>query len=105
MTLLKLDSGDYINTDFVTYIGHREWTLRAFPERTETVTLLNSEDDGWTSITPADRDRIVEAMGGDITENKSIVMKLDHNLATDITKVVGRGFLKNKGGASDERHK
>lgn len=60
MTLIKLDSGNYINTEAVEvieggdnpYIGLRS---------------NNSFD-----ITPADRDRIVEAMGGHASMNDAI---------------------------------
>lgn len=59
MTLIKLDSGDYINTEAVEVIegGDNPYIeLRS----------NNSFD-----ITPADRDRIVKAMGGKHTPNKT----------------------------------
>ena len=62
MTLVKLDSGDYINTDYVTRLGHRYGKLKCDPEQSETLSLSNRDDDEWISITPADKARIVEAM-------------------------------------------
>lgn len=65
MTLIKLDSGDYINTEFVE--------------------ALLKMDDGWNAgmnhgetirLTLADRDRIVEAMGE------------SHNVKPDFTRLV-----------------
>ena len=86
MTLVKLDSGDYINTKAVEVIKGGDNPFIGLRSN-------NSYD-----ITPADHDRIVEAMGGDNTENKSITMKLDHNLATDITKVVSRAVSQKQRG-------
>lgn len=47
MTLVKLDSGDYINLDVVEVIAEK---------------YVSFIGDGLTYITPSDRDRIVEAM-------------------------------------------
>ena len=71
MTLVKLDSGDHINTEAVDvikggdnpYIGLRS---------------NNSFD-----ITNADRDRIVEAMGGEYTENRNRASETLKEMADD----------------------
>ena len=47
--MIKLDSGDYINTDVVEVIAEK---------------YVSFIGDGLTYITPADRDRIVEAING-----------------------------------------
>ncbi|WP_125703729.1 hypothetical protein [Lacticaseibacillus daqingensis] len=60
MTLIKLDSGVIVNTSFVT-------ALDGEPEHGYHVCL--DGHDGF-SITPADRGRIIEAMGEEYTENK-----------------------------------
>ena len=86
MTLVKLDSGDYINTDAVDVIKDGDNPYIGLRSN-------NSFD-----ITTADRDRIVEAMGGEYTEDKSITMKLDHNLASEVTKVVGREISRKQMG-------
>ena len=87
MTLVKLDSGDYINTEYV---------IKTMTDTAGSVGKKNGQlvyllDTGYSRITTADRDRIVEAMGGEYIENKSIMMKLEHNLANEVVKTVGRG--------------
>lgn len=56
MTLIKLDSGDYINTEFIAWMGidHRH---------ANRITVSTTEiSANLYQITSADRDRIVEAM-------------------------------------------
>ena len=60
MTLVKLDSGDYINTMYV---------IKTMTDTAGSVGKKNGQlvyllDTGYQKITPADRDRIVEAMNG-----------------------------------------
>ena len=63
MTLVKLDSGDYINTEYVTAI----YTVtQPWDGKTCSLEMVNSTDGTILYITDADRDRIVEAMGGDM---------------------------------------
>ncbi|WP_270235309.1 hypothetical protein [Lacticaseibacillus suilingensis] len=58
MTLIKLDSGDYINTMYV---------IKTMTDTAGSVGKKNGQlvyllDTGYQKITPTDRDRIVEAM-------------------------------------------
>ena len=94
MTLVKLDSGDYINTEYV--IKTMTDTAGSVGEKGGQLVYL--VDTGYSRITESDRDRIVEAMGGEYTEDKSITMKLDHNLASEVTKVVGREISRKQMG-------
>lgn len=60
MTLVKLDSGDYINTMYV---------IKTMTDTAGSVGKKNGQlvyllDTGYQKITPTDRDRIVEAMSG-----------------------------------------
>jgi hypothetical protein len=63
MRLVKLDSGDTINPQYVTRLGHRGESLKIQPEKSETLSLSNRDDEDWISITLADRERIEAAMG------------------------------------------
>ena len=65
MTLVKLDSGDYINTTYV---------IKTMTDTAGSVGKKNGQlvyllDTGYSRITPADRDRIVKAMGGDMDDD------------------------------------
>lgn len=85
MTMIKLDSGNYINTMYV---------IKTMTDTAGSVGKKNGQlvyllDTGYQKITLADRDRIVAAMGVENTEDKSITMKLEHNLASEVTKAVG----------------
>ena len=61
MTLVKLDSGDYINTEYV--IKTMTDTAGSVGEKGGQLVYL--VDTGYSRITESDRNRIVEAMGGD----------------------------------------
>lgn len=62
MTLIKLDSGDYINTGNVTRI-YTVNCMDLIGDRGFHDEIRASFGSTSTEITPADRDRIVEAMG------------------------------------------
>jgi hypothetical protein len=71
MTLVKLDSGDYINTAFVTYIGVKQVLKFAAHGKLEKLrddgfrVHMANDPENYFDITEAERDRIAEAMGGD----------------------------------------
>ena len=63
MTMIKLDSGNYINTMYV---------IKTMTDTAGSVGKKNGQlvyllDTGYQKITPADRDRIVEAINGKYT--------------------------------------
>lgn len=71
MTLIKLDNGVIVNTHFVT-------ALDGEPEHGYHVCLAGG--DGF-SITPDDRDRIIEAMNG-----KREITDVTHKIAVEMAK-------------------
>jgi hypothetical protein len=61
MVLIKLDSGDYINTEYVTAI----YTVtQPWDGKTCSLEMVNVADGAMLYITDADRDHIMEAMNG-----------------------------------------
>lgn len=66
--LIKLDSGDYINTEYV--IKTMTDTAGSVGEKGGQLVYL--VDTGYSRITESDRDRIVEAMGGHASTNDAI---------------------------------
>ena len=71
MTLVKLDSGDYINTEAVDVIKDGDNPYIGLRSN-------NSFD-----ITNADRDRIVEAMGGDYESRQKATAKITKDIMDD----------------------
>ncbi|WP_338217114.1 hypothetical protein [Lacticaseibacillus salsurivasis] len=63
MTMIKLENGDYINTGNVTRI-YTVNCMDLIGDRGFHDEIRASFGSTSTEITPADRDRIVEAMGG-----------------------------------------
>ena len=71
MTLIKLDSGDYINTAFVTYIGDATKQkymatlgIMGTVKADGFCVYMADDSENGINITEADRDRIVEAING-----------------------------------------
>lgn len=68
MTMIKLDSGNYINTMYV---------IKTMTDTAGSVGKKNGQlvyllDTGYQKITPADRDRIVEAINGKSTTSVTV---------------------------------
>ena len=67
MTLVKLDSGDYINTAFLTYIGVKQVLKFAANGKLEKLrddgfrVHMANDPENYFDITESDRDRIVTA--------------------------------------------
>lgn len=79
MTLVNLDSGDYINTMYV---------IKTMTDTAGSVGKKNGQlvyllDTGYQKITPADRDRIVEAMGGEFEPRQKDTATISKDIMDD----------------------
>lgn len=89
MTLVKLDSGDYINTAFVTYIGVKQVLKFAAHGKLEKLrddgfrVHMANDPENYFDITEAERDRIVEAMGGDYESRQKATAKIAKDIMDD----------------------
>ena len=79
MTLVKLDSGDYINTEYV--IKTMTDTAGSVGEKGGQLVYL--VDTGYSRITESDRNRIVEAMGGDYESRQKATAKIAKDIMDD----------------------
>lgn len=80
MALVKLDSGDYINTEYVTAI----YTVtQPWDGKTCSLEMVNATDGAMLYITDADRDRIAEAMGGDYESRQRATAKIAKDIMDD----------------------
>ncbi|WP_033571022.1 hypothetical protein [Lacticaseibacillus rhamnosus] len=71
MTLVKLDSGDYINPDAVDSIKSGD----------DPYLVMRCGD--VISITPADRDRIVKAIGGEFEPRQNATAAISKDIMDD----------------------
>ena len=83
MTLVKLDSGDYINTMYVI----KTMTDTAGSVGNKNGQLVYLLDTGYQKITTADRDRIVEAMTNPETELQKRIAGLIQQLNARIKEL------------------
>ena len=79
MTLVKLDSGDYINTEYV--IKTMTDTAGSVGEKGGQLVYL--ADTGYSRITESDCNRIVEAMGGDYESRQKATAKIAKDIMDD----------------------
>lgn len=75
MRMIKLDSGDYINTGLVVKIINGRDQKHQIP-------VIMAGDNDFTWVSDADRDRIVEAING--KPYKPITQKLHHRLESEV---------------------
>jgi hypothetical protein len=86
MTLVKLDSGDYINTDKIEIISKTENintgknSTFVMPRSGLYALISNSNT---VNLTTSDRDRIVEAMGGDYESRQKATAKIAKDIMDD----------------------
>ena len=83
MTLVKLDSGDYINTEYVI----KTMTDTAGSVGKKGGQLVYLVDTGYSRITESDRNRIVEAMGGELGQ---YFQKLANEQKASLIKTIKR---------------